>query len=118
MLSGLPIHFEFDVKGTVRQWPYQTEANLFLIAREAVSNALNHASPKRIRLELSYTAKGLRVTIEDDGAGFDPKKALAKTGHWGFRGMRERARQIGANFEVDTAPARGAQIVVGVRWKS
>jgi signal transduction histidine kinase len=43
--------------------------------------------------------------------------ALAKTGHWGFSGMRERARHIGAAFAVDTAPGRGARIDVTVVWK-
>jgi signal transduction histidine kinase len=55
--------------------------------------------------------------VQDDGKGFDPELALAKTGHWGFRGMRERARVIGATFAVDTAPGRGTTIGVGFLWK-
>jgi signal transduction histidine kinase len=117
LVSGVPVDFQFELKGHVHQGPYEVEANLFLIAREAVTNALNHAAATWIRLELCYSPKELRVTVQDDGRGFDPEMALAKTGHWGFSGMRERARHIGAAFAVDTAPGRGARIDVTVVWK-
>lgn len=117
MVSGVPADFQFEVKGRVHQGPYDVEANLFLIAREALTNALNHAAATRIRLELCYTHKQLHVTIQDNGAGFDPEMAMAKAGHWGFRGMRERARQIGATLRVDSTPGRGATIEVAVVWK-
>ena len=117
MVSGVPVDFQFELKGRVHQGPYDVEANLFLIAREAVSNSLSHAAATRIRLELCYTPKELHVTIQDDGVGFDQEMALAKPDHYGFRGMRERARQIGATFTVDSAPGRGTTIEVVVVWK-
>ena len=117
MVSGLPVAFQFEVKGRAQPAPYNVEANLFLLAREAVTNCLNHASANRIRLELGFTPKELHVTIQDDGIGFDPEMAMAKTGHWGFRGMRERARVIGASFAVNTAEGRGTTIDVTVPWK-
>jgi signal transduction histidine kinase len=43
--------------------------------------------------------------------------ALKKAGHWGFRGMRERAKQIGADFDVESGPGRGTRIDVAVPWK-
>lgn len=118
MMSGVPVDFQFELKGHVRQGPYEVEANLFLLAREAVTNSLNHAAPTRIRLELCYTAKELHLTIQDDGRGFDPEMARAKAGHWGFNGMHERARHIGATLTVDTAPGRGTRIDVSVAWKN
>jgi signal transduction histidine kinase len=117
IVSGVPVDFQFEIKGRVHQGPYDVEANLFLMAREAVTNSLNHAAAKRIRLELCYTPRELHLTIQDDGTGFDPEMAMAKEGHYGFRGMRERARQIGAVLAVDTAPGRGTTIEVAVVWK-
>ena len=117
MVSGVPVDYQFELKGRVHQGPYDVEANLFLIAREAVTNSLNHAEATWIRLELCYTDKELHLTIQDNGSGFDPEMALVKAGHWGFRGMRERARQIGATFTVDSAPGRGTRIEVAVVWK-
>jgi signal transduction histidine kinase len=118
MMAELPLEFQFELKGRVHQGPYDVEANLFLIAREAVTNALNHSEAKRIRLEMFYSPKQLRITIQDDGTGFDTAMAMAKAGHWGFRGMRERARQIGAELNVTTAPGSGTTIEVVVVWKT
>jgi len=117
-VSGLSVDFQLEVKGRVRQGPYDLEANIFLIAREAVTNSLNHAAAKRIRLELNYAEKELLLTVQDNGIGFDPELALAKAGHWGFRGMRERARQIGGTFAVESAPGRGSKITVAAPWKT
>jgi signal transduction histidine kinase len=117
LMSDMAVAYQFEVKGRVRQAPYDVEANYFLIAREAVSNSLNHASASRIRLELSYSPKELRLTVQDDGVGFETEAALTKAGHWGFRGMRERARQIGATFTSETAPGCGCTIHVTVPWK-
>jgi len=116
MVSGIPVEFQFEVKGRVRQGPYDVEANVFLIAREAVTNSLNHSSATRIRSELRYTPKELRLTFQDDGAGFDLESAQAKPGHWGLRGMRERARQIGAVFSVKSTPGCGTRIDLAVPW--
>jgi signal transduction histidine kinase len=117
MVSGTRVGIQFDVKGRPQQGPYDMEANLFLLTREAVTNALKHASANRIRLDLCYTLKELHVTIQDDGSGFDPERAMSKAGHWGFRGMRERARLIGAKFTVNSAPGQGTTIDVAVAWK-
>ena len=117
MVSGVPVDYHFELKGRARPRPYDVEANFFLIAREAVTNSLNHASATRIRLELCYTPKELHLTVQDNGTGFDPEMAMSKTGHWGFRGMRERARLIGAAFDVDTAPGSGTKIEVAVPCK-
>jgi signal transduction histidine kinase len=51
-----------------------------------------------------------RLTIADDGAGFDP--AAPAPGHFGVAGMRERAALAGAKLEIDSAPGRGARIVL------
>ncbi len=117
MVSGLAVDFQFEVKGRIGQAPYNVEANLFMLAREAVTNALNHASASRIRLELNYTVQDLQLTIQDNGKGFDPATALAKEGHWGFRGMRERARLLQAPFTANSAPGHGTTIHVAVAWK-
>jgi signal transduction histidine kinase/ligand-binding sensor domain-containing protein len=117
MMADLPVVFEFEVKGKPHQGPYDVEANLLVIAREAVTNALNHAEAKRIRLEMAYTPNQLKISIQDDGRGFDTAAAMAKSGHFGFRGMHERARQIGAALTAKSAPAQGTTIEVVVIWK-
>jgi signal transduction histidine kinase/ligand-binding sensor domain-containing protein len=117
MVAGSGVEFQFELKGRVQKAPYHVEANLYLLVREAVRNALAHASARHIRLEVCYTPTDLRVTLQDDGTGFDPEAAMAKSGHWGFRGMHERARAIGARFHVDSAPGHGTTIEVAAGWK-
>jgi signal transduction histidine kinase len=117
MVADTSVDVQFEIKGRPEQGPYNVEANLFLIAREAVTNALKHASAKRIRLELCYTPKELHLTIQDDGVGFDPEKAAAKAGHFGLHGIEERARLIRGQFSVKSAPGSGTTIEVAVGWK-
>ena len=83
-----------------------------------MTNALKHASARRIRLELGYSPTELHLTIQDDGVGFEPEMAAAKAGHFGFHGMQERARLIRGRFRVTTAPGCGTAIEVTVGRKS
>jgi len=117
MVADTSVDVQFEIKGRPEQGPYNVEANLFLIAREAVTNALKHASAKRIRLELCYTPKELHLTIQDDGLGFEPVEAAAKAGHFGLHGIEERARLIRGRFSVNSAPGKGTTIEVAVGWK-
>jgi signal transduction histidine kinase len=54
----------------------------------------------------------LRVWMSDDGRGFDLEEASGQLGHWGLATMRERARQIGAELKISTAPGRGTEIEI------
>ena len=61
------------------------------------------------------TPGGVRLRIADDGAGFDPGKLEGNgNGHFGWRGIRERATQIGAEVQLDTQPGRGTIVTVTV----
>jgi signal transduction histidine kinase len=76
------------------------------IAREAVMNAVKHAEPANIRLQLEPTADGARLTVSDDGKGFDPEQGSPE-GHYGLTMMRERAQVAGGTFEMDSRPGQG-----------
>jgi len=116
MVNGMPVDFEFEVYGSTKPGHYDVDANLFLIGREALAISLNHAGADRIRMELNYTTKGLGLMVEDNGSGFDPEEARAKSGHQGFRGMEERARSIGGALAVESRRGKGTKIVVRVPW--
>jgi signal transduction histidine kinase/ligand-binding sensor domain-containing protein len=106
-----------EVKGRVQQLPYDQQANVYLVCREAMTNSVNHARASRVVATLTYSNKELRLTVQDDGSGFDPQAGTAKKDHWGMRGMRERAESIGATFILDAAPGRGTKIEVVVPRK-
>ncbi|PWT84122.1 MAG: hypothetical protein C5B56_16135 [Proteobacteria bacterium] len=109
--------FQWKVTGTVEPLRYEAQANLFLIGREAIANAVTHASASHIQLLLVYGDKELQLSVQDDGAGFDPDTSADREGHWGLRSMRERARQIHAEFLLESAPGKGTRVEVRVRRK-
>jgi ligand-binding sensor domain-containing protein/two-component sensor histidine kinase len=106
-----------EVKGRAQHLPYDHQANVYLIGREAMTNSVNHARASRVVAALTYSNKELRLTVQDDGSGFDPQAGTAKKDHWGIRGMRERAESIGATFMLEAAPGRGTKIEVVVPRK-
>ena len=84
----------------------------YRIAAEALRNAIRHADAKRIEVEIRYDPDHLMLRIRDDGKGID-EGVLDKEhapGHWGLRGMRERAKLIGGSLEIWSKPGSGAEI--------
>ncbi len=94
--------------------------HLYRIAQEAVSNALRHANPTRIGIDLSSADGRRRLTIADDGSGIASRpEANRKAGGIGGMGlhiMRYRARMIDAIFDIRPAPLKGT--VVSCEWSS
>jgi ligand-binding sensor domain-containing protein/anti-sigma regulatory factor (Ser/Thr protein kinase) len=117
IVDGTSICFHMELKGNVRELPYDVQANLFIIAREAMNNAMNHAKPGHLSLELDYSAGRTRLAVQDDGIGFDPDTATPKEGHLGLRGMRERARKIAGVLTVDSEAGHGTKVEIVVEPK-
>ena len=84
------------------------------IGREAIGNALRHANPTQIKVEIHYGRRLFRLTCRDDGAGIpdDIVHAAGRNGHWGLKGMRERARSVGATFSLWTSEGKGTEVEV------
>jgi signal transduction histidine kinase len=83
---------------------------LYRIAVELMNNAVKHAQVTRISLRLQTQDRMITLEVHDDGVGFDPQGA--SPGHLGLRSMQERAAQIGAALEIESAPGRGTQVQV------
>jgi signal transduction histidine kinase len=92
-------------------------SEIFLIAREAVINAFRHAEPSRVSVELRYGKRRFSLYCVDDGRGFDADtvEISERYGHWGIRGMEERAHKLGASFEYRSSPGLGTAISVGLK---
>ena len=97
-----------EITGGGRPLPARIEAGLYRIAREALTNVARHARAAKARLALVMTPEEARLTIEDDGRGFDP--AGVSGGRYGLLGMTERARLLGGALHVATAPGEGTRI--------
>jgi signal transduction histidine kinase len=92
--------------------PLDVKEALYRIAVESMNNAAKHAQATRISLRLQARDGIITLEVHDDGVGFDPQGEYP--GHLGLRSMRERAAQIGAALEIESAPGHGAQVQVRV----
>src|SRR5207248_650475 len=93
--------FSVSVEGRPRELHPILRDDIYRIAREALRNAFRHARAGKIEAEIVYGARLLRLRVRDDGQGIDAKLLDAgRDGHWGLPGMRERAEQMGAQFDM------------------
>jgi signal transduction histidine kinase len=101
---GLPV----DVTGDDRAAPdADGRAFLFQATRELLLNTVKHAGATRARITLDRVDGRVRVTIGDDGRGFDPTAPTGGDGQFGLFSIRERLVALGGSMTVDSAPGRG-----------
>jgi signal transduction histidine kinase len=106
------VNVEVDLDNSVSVASDQQHA-LLRITREAVANAVHHGKARRVRIRLSQDG-GCRLTIEDDGQGFDVSASVAATAGYGLISMRERALALPGSFTVEAHSGIGS--VVTVLW--
>jgi signal transduction histidine kinase len=88
----------------------------FRIAGEALRNAFRHSAAKRIEVELHYDEQQFRARIRDDGKGMEPNvlRTDGREGHFGLRGMRERANLIGGKLAVWSGLDAGTEVELSI----
>lgn len=103
-------------EGEVEPVPELVSGNLFLVAQEAVYNAIRHAAAGRIDVELSFEQPGMvTVRVRDDGRGFVPgTQAGVVDGHFGIEGMRDRMSRIGGSWSLESRVGGGTEIAASV----
>lgn len=113
--SGEPPTFRVVVDGQPRPLRPVLRDEVYRIGREALLNALRHSGAKSIDMEIKYTSSHLGILVRDDGCGIDPEiLAAGRDGHWGLSGMREKADQIGARFQVWSSASAGTEVELSV----
>ncbi len=80
------------------------------IAGEALANTERHAAATQVDVQLQYERDKLLLTVEDDGHGFRFADAMSMDGHYGLRGMQERADGLGARLMVRSAVGEGTTL--------
>jgi signal transduction histidine kinase/PAS domain-containing protein len=102
----------YETSGSFHLSPVQ-EGELYRIAQEALNNVIKHAQANVVVIRLVEEAGCVRMTIEDDGVGFDPL-TIEHRGGQGFRNMQERAANIGARCSFESVPGQGTTITIEV----
>jgi PAS domain S-box-containing protein len=112
--GGEPPRIDVDVTGEVDQaLPPDAVAELLLVAREAVSNAVRHGRASTVTLRATRSGRRFVLKVCDDGVGFDPA-AASRSGGCGLRNMVARAERLGGALSVRSAPGRGTEVLLDV----
>lgn len=106
--SGVPI--SLTVTGNERRFASYKEVALFRIAQDLLSNIRQHAHATRAQILLDLTEDTVRITVEDNGSGFDVNEALIAKKGIGLSTLRERVEMMGGQVQIDSAPGRGAKV--------
>jgi PAS domain S-box-containing protein len=115
------IHIKLDKPETFTDGAFEplVEVQLLRIVQEALTNVRKHADAHCVRIAFARADGEARVTVHDDGEGFDPAGVEERCGeHIGLRVMRERAEEVGGSVSLHSAPGQGTKVVVRVpaRW--
>jgi signal transduction histidine kinase len=90
--------------------PAEVKVALYRIAQEALNNVTKHAGATQVTVALQNLPDRVLLTIQDDGRGFDPDSVAPE--RMGVRIMHERAKSIGAELVVESAPGQGTRVQV------
>ena len=116
---GAGLGLEFITDGPPRPIDAQASKVMLRVTREAITNAGRHANATRLRVRVSFRPGTVQLSVRDDGKGFGGDRDVRANGHhWGLRGMRERASQIGAGLRVRSEPGVGTEVVLAVGPRS
>ena len=107
------VRIALSTRGPVRLRDRTVEREVLLVAAEALANALRHARAGTVTVTLD-TGDPVRLTVADDGVGFDLAATLRTTHRLGLSSMRERAEALGGALRVDTAPGAGTTVTLEV----
>lgn len=111
-----PVKFRVITMGEERMIDRVICEEIYLIVREAMLNAFQHARAEAIEAQLDFEPKQLRVCVRDDGIGLDAQTldTGCRPGHWGLIGMRERAQHIGGQLRILSAQSSGTEVALTV----
>ena len=100
------------VEGRPRELNAVVGDEVYRIAREAVSNAYQHARAGHIETEVTFGDADLTIRVRDDGMGVDPQilRRGQRAGHWGLPGMRERSESFGGRLHVWSEGNAGTEV--------
>src|SRR5216684_1417881 len=108
--------FRVEVEGTPQNLHLILRDEVYRIAAEALRNAFKHAQAQRIEVEIRYDERQLRLRVRDDGKGTDAKHfdGDGYAGHYGLRGMRERAKLIGGKLALWSELDSGTEVDLSI----
>jgi ligand-binding sensor domain-containing protein/signal transduction histidine kinase len=106
---------EFHLSGTAFALNQTVVHEVLMVAREALYNSVRHAQPRKIDLTVTFDENACRVSVRDDGSGFDPGiLSRLPENHYGLIGIKERVERIGGRFNLHSEIGAGTELCVEV----
>jgi signal transduction histidine kinase len=119
--AGEMLSVHFAAAGQVRRLPDDMELAAYRVVQEALNNALQHARPTNVWVDVRFSREDLVLSVRDDGQGFeapDLPDTLAQQGHFGLMGIQERVLLYGGLLAIHSVPGEGTDITVRLPYPS
>ena len=108
--TGMTVNVNYEGKGDVFLSP-TTHIALYRLAQEVLNNIYKHSESTQVGIECVYNAELFRITIHDNGKGFDAKRTSMG---FGLSTMHERAEAVGASLSINSEAGKGTTVTVEV----
>jgi signal transduction histidine kinase len=90
----------------------ETQEVIYRVAKEALQNVGKHSQATGVKILLDSADKKIRLSVQDNGAGFSPETAQGKRMSFGLTDMQERAALLGGTLILRSAPGKGATVIL------
>lgn len=102
------------VSGTERRLASYLEVMIFRAVQELLNNAAVYSQANQVKVQIDIAESEVRVSVEDDGKGFDPAQVESQDSGLGIKLIRERVEMLGGTFEIDSAIGKGTRVMFNV----
>lgn len=106
-------NIEFKCSDALPKLPKDVSLSLYRVLQEALQNAMKHSGASKICVQLDGDPNEVRLSVSDEGKGFDPRRADKQQG-LGLISMRERMRLVHGEFAIHSEPGRGTKVQCSV----
>jgi signal transduction histidine kinase len=107
------IEASLEIEGTIENLSSDMEVALYRILQETLNNVRKHAQATQVKVVAQFTRRQIRLTVRDNGRGFEVPEAMtdfASMGSFGMMGLQERAQLFGGTLVVQSQPNQGTII--------
>jgi signal transduction histidine kinase len=105
------LDIDLQIKGQVRPTA-DIEHAFYRICQEGVRNVTKHAYPSQVKINLILSSEMIRLTIDDDGVGFQPEAIADRSHGMGLDSMRNWAKKVGSSLTLNSELGKGTHIEV------
>jgi ligand-binding sensor domain-containing protein/signal transduction histidine kinase len=110
--SGIPI--ECRITGSPVKLGEQATHEIVMAVKEAIANAITHADPSTIQIDVRFSGQEVAIEIRDDGCGFEPGSTQSNVGHYGILGMQERIHLLRGTLKIESDQTHGTMVRIVV----